>query len=96
MATPSEVIDKYLPCGEEMYPESGGAISGLMLSVIAAVGWEIQWQWAYYKFPQRLEPLIHEADDPEFLKLWRYFQISDHLYYMFVPQVVGQTGSFIF
>jgi alpha-amylase len=40
-------------------------------------------QWAYYTNLQRLEPLIKEADDPEFQKLWRYFQTSDHLYYMF-------------
>jgi alpha-amylase len=30
-----------------------------------------------------LEPLIKEADDNEFLRLWRDFQTSDHLYYMF-------------
>jgi alpha-amylase len=40
-------------------------------------------QWAYYTSLRRLEPLIKEADDEEFLKLWRYFQTSDHLYYMF-------------
>jgi alpha-amylase len=32
---------------------------------------------------RRLEPLVKEAADEEFLKLWRYFQTSDHLYYMF-------------
>jgi alpha-amylase len=32
---------------------------------------------------RRLEPLIKEAEDKEFLRLWRYFQTSDHLYYMF-------------
>ena len=32
---------------------------------------------------RRLEPLVKEAEDEEFLKLWRYFQTSDHLYYMF-------------
>ena len=30
-----------------------------------------------------LEPLVKEADDGEFLRLWRDFQTSDHLYYMF-------------
>ena len=30
-----------------------------------------------------LEPFIKEAEDTEFLKLWRDFQTSDHLYYMF-------------
>ena len=32
---------------------------------------------------RRLEPFVKEADDTEFLKLWRDFQTSDHLYYMF-------------
>jgi alpha-amylase len=83
MATPSEVIDKYLPCGEVDVPESGGAISWADVERDSS-GWlGNSMQWAYYTNLQRLEPLIHEADDPEFLKLWRYFQISDHLYYMF-------------
>ena len=40
-------------------------------------------QWAYYTTLRRLEPFIKEAGDSEFLKLWRDFQTSDHLYYMF-------------
>ena len=40
-------------------------------------------QWAYYTTLRRLEPLVLEAEDPEFLRLWRDFQTSDHLYYMF-------------
>jgi alpha-amylase len=40
-------------------------------------------QWAYYTSLRRLEPIVKEADDAEFLKLWRCFQTSDHLYYMF-------------
>jgi alpha-amylase len=40
-------------------------------------------QWAYYTTLRRLDPFIKEADDGEFLKLWRDFQTSDHLYYMF-------------
>ena len=40
-------------------------------------------QWAYYTTLRKLEPFIKEADDPEFLRLWRDFQTSDHLYYMF-------------
>ena len=40
-------------------------------------------QWAYYTSLRRLEPLVKEAEDEEFLKVWRYFQTSDHLYYMF-------------
>jgi len=40
-------------------------------------------QWAYYTTLRGLEPFIKEADDAELLKLWRDFQTSDHLYYMF-------------
>jgi alpha-amylase len=40
-------------------------------------------QWAYYTTLRRLEPFIKEADDAEFMRLWRDFQTSDHLYYMF-------------
>jgi alpha-amylase len=40
-------------------------------------------QWAYYTSLRKLEPLVKEMDDKEFLKIWRFFQISDHLYYMF-------------
>jgi alpha-amylase len=30
-----------------------------------------------------LEPLVRETKDKSFLEMWRYFQTSDHLYYMF-------------
>ena len=83
MATPSEVIDRYLPSGEVDVPESGGTVSWADIERDSS-GWlGNAMQWAYYTNLQRLEPLIHEADDPEFLRLWRYFQTSDHLYYMF-------------
>ena len=36
-----------------------------------------------YTTLRRLEPFIKEADDVEFFRLWRDFQTSDHLYYMF-------------
>jgi alpha-amylase len=40
-------------------------------------------QWAYYTNVRKLEPLVKETEDGDFLKIWRYFQTSDHLYYMF-------------
>jgi len=64
-------------------PESKGTVSWADLERDSS-GWlGNPMQWAYYTNLQRLEPIIKEADDPEFLKLWRYFQTSDHLYYMF-------------
>ena len=83
MATPSEAIDKYQPAGEVDVPETGKTVSWADLERDSS-GWlGNTMQWAYYTNLRRIEPLIHEAEDPELLKLWRYFQTSDHLYYMF-------------
>ncbi len=83
MATPSEVIYKHAPAAEIDVPEAGGTVSWADLERDSS-GWlGNAMQWAYYTSLQRLEPLIKEAEDEEFLKLWRYFQTSDHLYYMF-------------
>lgn len=83
MATPSEVIDKYPSRGEVDVPETGKTISWADIERDSS-GWlGNALQWAYYTNLLRLEPLIREAEDPELLRLWRYFQTSDHLYYMF-------------
>ena len=83
MATPSEVIDKHASAGEIDVPESGGTVSWADLERDPS-GWlGNALQWAYFTGLRRLESLVKEADDAEFLKLWRYFQTSDHLYYMF-------------
>lgn len=83
MATPSEVINAHLPRGEVDVPESKGTVSWADLERDSS-GWlGNAMQWAYYTNLRRLEPIINETDDAEFLKLWRCFQTSDHLYYMF-------------
>lgn len=83
IATPSEVIDKHSPLGEIDAPEAHGTVSWADVKR-DQTGWLGNvMQWAYYSSLRRLEPLIKEADDKEMLKLWRDFQISDHLYYMF-------------
>ena len=83
MATPSEIVDKYASAGEIDVPEAGGTVSWADLERDSS-GWlGNALQWAYYTGLRRLEPLIKEAGDEEFRKLWRYFQTSDHLYYMF-------------
>jgi len=83
MSTPSEVIDKHSPVGEIDVPERGGTVSWADIERDSS-GWlGNAMQWAYLTTLRRLEPIVHEADDEEFLKLWRYFQTSDHLYYMF-------------
>ncbi len=83
MATPSEIVEKYAPEGEIDVPEGGGTVSWADLERDSS-GWlGNAMQWAYYTSLRRLEPLVKEAEDKELLKLWRYFQTSDHLYYMF-------------
>ncbi len=83
MATPSEVVATHPPAGEIDVPEAGGTVSWADTQRDQS-GWLGNvMQWAYYTTLRRLEPLVKEADDPDFLKLWRDFQTSDHLYYMF-------------
>jgi alpha-amylase len=83
MATPSEVIASHMPQGEIDVPETGATVSWADLERDSS-GWlGNAMQWAYYNSLRRLEPIVKEADDVELLKLWRYFQTSDHLYYMF-------------
>jgi len=83
MATPSEVVEKYDPVGEIDVPELGGTVSWADLERDASCWLGNTMQWAYYTNVRRLEPLVKETDDKDFLKMWRYFQTSDHLYYMF-------------
>jgi alpha-amylase len=83
MVTPSEVVEKHASAGELDVPESEGTVSWADIQRDQS-GWLGNvMQWAYYMTLRRLEPLILEADDGVFLRLWRDFQTSDHLYYMF-------------
>jgi alpha-amylase len=83
LATPSEVVDKHDAAGEIDVPETGGTVSWADLERDASCWLGNTMQWAYYISVRRIEPLVKEADDKELLRLWRYFQTSDHLYYMF-------------
>jgi alpha-amylase len=83
MATPSEVAEKYASAGEIDVPELGGTVSWADLERDASCWLGNTMQWAFYTTLRRLEPLVKETEDKEFLKTWRYFQTSDHLYYMF-------------
>jgi len=83
MSTPSEVLDKFVPVGEIDVPELGATVSWADVKRDTS-GWlGNTMQWAYYLSVRRLEPLVRESRDKFLLKLWRYFQVSDHLYYMF-------------
>jgi alpha-amylase len=83
MATPTEALEAHKPHGEVDVPEAKGTVSWADVER-DSTGWlGNTMQWAYYTSIRRLEPLIREAADPELLRLWRNFQTSDHLYYMF-------------
>ena len=84
MATPSEVVEKYSPVGEVDVPELGGTVSWADLERDASCWLGNTMQWAYYTNVRRLEHVVKESSDKELLKIWRYFQTSDHLYYMFM------------
>jgi alpha-amylase len=83
MITPSEAVAKHASAGEIDVPEAQGTVSWADIKR-DQTGWlgNIM-QWAYYNTLLRLEPFVKEAEDNELLKLWRDFQTSDHLYYMF-------------
>jgi alpha-amylase len=40
-------------------------------------------QWAYYTGVRGQEGLVHESGRSDMVAAWRYFQTSDHLYYMY-------------
>jgi len=83
MVTPTEVVEKHISAGEINVPEAEGTVSWADIQRDQS-GWLGNvMQWAYYTTLRRLEPFIKEAGDDTFLRLWRDFQTSDHLYYMF-------------
>lgn len=82
-ATPSEVLSKHRVVGEIDVPELGGTVSWADLERDASCWIGNTMQWAYYTKTRDIEPLVKESTDEDFLKLWRYFLVSDHLYYMF-------------
>jgi alpha-amylase len=83
MSTPSEIVEKYDTVGEVDVPELGGTVSWADLERDASCWLGNTMQWAYYTNTRKLEPLVKETDDKDLLKIWRYFQTSDILYYMY-------------
>lgn len=79
--TPSEVAGAHSPVGEIDVFEYN-TISWADLERDPSAWISNPMQVASYEFLKGLEPLVKGIGDPEFLRLWRYFQMSDHLYYM--------------
>ncbi|MBC7131185.1 alpha-amylase [Candidatus Bathyarchaeota archaeon] len=84
MATPSEAVEKYSPIGEIDVPEHSGTVSWADLERNISCWLGNPYQWAYYTSVMRLETFVKESACSDFLRIWRYFQISDHLYYMYM------------
>ncbi len=82
METPSEVVKKHRAVGEVDVPEAS-TVSWADIERDTSCWIGNTMQWAYYATTRELEPLVKEARDEDFTRIWRYFLISDHLYYMF-------------
>ncbi|MFQ6074789.1 MAG: alpha-amylase [Candidatus Bathyarchaeia archaeon] len=83
MAIPSEVLNRYEPLGFIDVPEPDGTVSWADVERDAKSWLGNTMQWACYKTIRDMEPLIREAQNQDLLRVWRYLQVSDHLYYMF-------------
>ena len=82
LATPSEAIKKHKPIDTIDVPEFN-TVSWADLRRDTS-GWlGNTMQWAYYSTVRDMEGLVKESQNLHFINAWRYFQISDHLYYMF-------------
>ncbi|MEM0287469.1 MAG: DUF5752 family protein [Nitrososphaerota archaeon] len=79
-ATPSEIISKHPARGEITVPE-GSTISWADIERTTSSWLGNNMQWAYYTSVKELEHVAKESR--KMLEVWRYFGISDHLYYMF-------------
>jgi alpha-amylase len=79
-ATPSEVIEKYVPVGEVDAYELGGTVSWADLERDTSCWLGNSMQWAAYSYHKQLRSKIQGVD---MLKIWGYLSSSDHLYYMF-------------
>jgi len=82
MATPSETVVKNTPTDYLDIPPSESAISWADLERNTTSWLGNPMQWAYHHTLKNLEPLVKESADQDFLRIWRCFQTSDHLYYM--------------
>jgi alpha-amylase len=80
-STPTEVIHRHKSVGEIDVNEYHSISWADLERDISA--WLINpMQWVCYNRLKELEPLVKQIDDSELIRLWRYFQMSDHLYYL--------------
>lgn len=81
--TPSEVVALHRPVGEiDVHEFDSVSWADLERDISAWVSNPMQ--TTSYEFLKGLEPFVKGLGDKNWLTLWRYFQMSDHLYYMSV------------
>ncbi len=81
--TPSEVIRLHHPVGEiDVHEYATASWADLERDTSAWISNPMQ--ITSYELLKGLEPLVKGLGDKDWLRLWRYFQMSDHLYYMSV------------
>ncbi len=81
--TPSDVVDRHQPVGEIDVHEYD-TVSWADLERDPSAWISNPMQIVSYEFLKGLEPFVKGLGDKLWLTLWRYFQMSDHLYYMSV------------
>jgi alpha-amylase len=82
MSTPSNVIADHRPVGLLDVPESKTVSwADIERSTDSWIGNDMQ--WAFFAGVRDIERLVKESGDKGLMDIWRYLQISDHLYYMF-------------
>jgi len=82
LSTPTRVVLEHKPVDVLDVPEARTVSwADIERSTDSWIGNDMQ--WAFFSEVRDIEKLVKESGDAEFMKLWRYFQISDHLYYMF-------------
>ena len=79
--TPTEVIDMHKPVGEIDVQEYN-TVSWADIERDPSAWISNPMQRASYESLKGLETLVKGLGDKNWLRLWRYFQMSDHLYYM--------------
>lgn len=80
-ATPTEVVHKHQPVGEiDVHEYHSISWADLERDITA---WLVNpMQWTCYNRLKELESLVRQIGDADLIRLWRYFQMSDHLYYL--------------
>ena len=79
--TPSEVIELHAPVGEvDVHEYNTVSWADIERDASAWIGNPMQ--NICYDSLKELEPLVKGIGDKDLIRLWRYLQVSDHLYYL--------------